>query len=89
MTMKKIERVVELTKSIGESRKHTFVYLFMGWGCVILAPSFYFFSVWDILEKIYSSLALFIFGVCTLGLGYREKKETEILEKKLNKLVKK
>lgn len=54
---------------------------YLGWACLVMAPIWYFFSVWDFNTKIYGWGALTIFGCLALWLGYSEAKELEKIKK--------
>ena len=59
-----------------ERKRHdAFFHKFLGWTCLILAPIYYFFSIWDFSNRVYTWAGLTLFGCFTLLLYYSEIKE--------------
>jgi hypothetical protein len=59
-----------------ESKNHLrWEHTFFGWATLVMAPIFYFISVWDFNTKVNTWAGLTIFGCMALLLAYSEKKE--------------
>jgi len=43
-------------------------YKFMGWSCIIFSPIMFFFSVWELNERIKMSIFLLLFGLLALSI---------------------
>ena len=52
-----------------------FFHKFLGWACLVMAPIWYFFSVWNFNTRINGWAVLTIFGCLALLLGYSESKK--------------
>lgn len=54
-------------------RREIYLHNFLGWSCIIMAITYFIFAVWDLRTKIYTSLALLLFGACSVYLAISEK----------------
>ena len=59
--------------------KNKFFHLFLGWGCVIMSPIWFFFSTWSFKMRFYGGIGILAFGLLALSLGYLEKKQLKEL----------
>ena len=58
-------------------------HLLLGWTCVVMAPIWFLFSVWDFKTRLCGLIGLSLFGIASLYLGYSEKKELKKIKEGL------
>lgn len=64
------------------ARKETWDRLSLGYCLLAMAPVWFFLSIWSFEERLYGSLALLVFSLLCLSVGYSAKKKMKQYEVK-------